>query len=248
MNSTRNRVLLRCRQLPAILLFAWVIAGHALTSGAANINGVENLRYEFSVRALQPAELPKDRSGEWMQFFAPGMASAALGLVAAPMYASGLIVGGIILAPGALIISSMERRTWERMVTALQASDFEQLLLRATEARARTALPPPAPSSPTEPVSVELVVNAYGLARQDPGHLCFIASMDLIASRAGKVWLRDRLIVSPLERSADAPPPQCASNERMAENDGQMVRNTAAIYAEILGIMVVDRLLAQGTK
>ena len=202
-------------------------------------------RYEFSVRAVSAAELPRDTSGEWMLFFGPGLASGALGLAAPPMFASGLVVGGLLLAPGALIFSSMERRTWERAVDALKSTDFERQLLRATEARARRSLPAPAASNDAAPVLVELVVNAYGLASNRPERVCFIASVDLIATHSGNELLRDRLAISPFERSADAPPPQCATMERMAEREGQLVRDTAAIYAEVLAVMTIDRLIAR---
>ncbi len=178
-----------------------------------------------------------------MHFFSRGVASGVLGLAAPPMYASGLIVGGIILAPGALILSSMEQRMWERMVTALKTADFEQALLRATRERANSKLETAAQSGTADLINVELVVNAYGLVRHSPDRLCFIASIDLIANRGGEHWLRDRLIISTRERSPDAPPPQCASHEGMAQNEGQMVRNTAAVYAEVLAAMVIDRLL-----
>jgi len=235
-----------CNHSSAMVLLA-ACALLACTSVAAQAPGKGGniTRYEFSVRTVSAAELPKDSSGEWMQFFGFGLASGALGLAAPPMFASGLVVGGLLLAPGALIISSMDRRDWEQTANALKSTDFERQLLRATEARAKRSLPAPAASSDTAPVLVELVVNAYGLAGSRQKGVCFIASIDLVATHSGNELLRDRMIIAPFERSTDAPPPQCATMERMAEREGQLVRDTAAIYAEVLAVMAIDRLIAR---
>lgn len=235
------------RPLQRVLLAACALAACCNLAAQTLRDDGGITRYEFSVRAVSPAELPKDTSGEWMQFFGFGLASGALGLAAPPMFASGLVVGGLLLAPGALIISSMDRRDWEQTANALKSTDFERQLLRATETRARRSLPAPAASNNTAPVLVELVVNAYGLAGSRQKGVCFIASIDLVATHAGNELLRDRMIIAPFERSTDAPPPQCATMERMAEREGQLVRDTAAIYAEVLAVMAIDRLVA-GSK
>lgn len=199
--------------------------------------------YEFSVRALQPAELPADTSREWMQFFGPGLASGALGMAAPPMYASGLIVGGLLLVPSALIFSDLERKTWERATNALKRVTFESNLLSALSRRARGLLPETAGAT----TRVELVVNGFGLAGARPGHVCFIASADLLVRVDGEVMLRDRLRIEENNTKAghasdDAPPAQCASLERFADQDGQLVRDTAAEYAEVLAAMAIDRI------
>lgn len=197
-------------------------------------------RYTFSVHGLNAVELPKDTSQEWMGFFGPGLASGALGAVAPPMFASGLIVGGLLLAPSAVIISGIERKKWQQVTNALKSISFEPELLRALQARAASVLP-----RGTGPgANVELIVNAYGVVGTRPERACFVASVDLVMVSNGKDVLRDRLIISEADRSADAPPAQCASLDRFAERDGELVRETTAEYSEVLATMAIDRILA----
>lgn len=195
--------------------------------------------YEISVRTIKPAEMPDDTSGEWLEFVGPGVASGALGLAAPPMYASGLVVGGILLAPGALILSNIDRRKWQRVAGALQSVAFEQDLKRAMHLRAAQA----GATDSGEVVSVELVINSYGVdGSMHLDRVCFIASLDLVVNIRQREVLRDRLNISDANRSADAPPPQCASLGRFAENEGQLVRDCATEYVEVLAAMSFDRI------
>ena len=197
-------------------------------------------RYDFSVRTVGPTELPTDTSGEWMAFFGPGVASGALGVVAPPLFASGLVVGALLLAPGALIMAGSERRTWEHVATALKNNAFEAALLDALRLRgAALALDDAGPSA-----HVDVTVNAFGVAGERPERVCFIASADLRVTAAEREVLQDRLIIAETNRSADAPPPQCASLERFATRDAALVNETAAEYVQVLASMVVDRLTA----
>lgn len=195
--------------------------------------------FTFAVRTLTAIELPKDTTREWMNFFAPGVASGALGLAAPPMFASGLIVGGLLLAPGALIVSNIESKKWQQVANALKGIRFEQELLEALRRRATGRLA----ARGGDPVTtIELVVNAYGLTGARPERACFVASVDLLVARAGKEVLRDRLVISEIDRSNEAPPAQCASLDRFAEHDGRLVRDTAAEYSEVLAALAIDRV------
>lgn len=220
---------------------SFLIAGVLLATGAGLHAQTQDKPqgFTFAVRALKPVELPKDTSREWMNFFGPGMASGALGLAAPPMFASGLVVGGLLLAPGALIISNIESRKWQQVANALKSIHFEQDLLDALRRRAAGRLP-----SRSGPVTnIELVVNAYGLTGERPERACFAASVDLRVALSGTEILDDRLVISDTGRSTDAPPAQCASLERFAEHDGQLVRDTAVEYREVLAAMAIDRIV-----
>lgn len=240
--------LISCLQMPRVKA-AWrscalrVLAVVGLTFLSAGLRAEVGERTgccTFSVRAMHPAEMPGDTSREWMQFFWPGMASGALGMAAPPMYASALVVGGLILAPAALVMSGRERQTWQRVTGALGSVAFEQELLQALTRRARGMVPGDAGSA----TSVELIVNAYGLAGARPERLCFIASAVLVVRVAGDERLRDSLSIAESDASADAPPAQCAGLDRFAAQDGQLVRDTAKEYAEVLAVMALDRLQA----
>jgi hypothetical protein len=229
---------MQCRSTPVI---AAVLLAVSLQLAAFDIRAqpTERIgRFEFSVRHVKPAELPGDTSREWLEFFGPGLISGALGMAAPPMYASGLVIGGLILAPGALIISDIERRTWQRVVDALKSADFEHNLLLALQRRAARAFP----AGEGGIASVELMVNGYGLVGARPDRACFIANADLIVRAGRQEFLHDRLSIAEANPSVDAPPAQCSSLDRFAARDGQLVRDTAAEYAEVLAAMVIDRL------
>lgn len=197
-------------------------------------------RYDITVRTLTPAAMPDDTSGEWLEFVGPGIASGALGLAAPPLYASSLVVGAILLAPGAVILSSIDRRKWQRVAGALQGVAFEQDLLRAMRQRATQA---ELATGNGEPVRVALVINHYGVVgSMHLDRVCFVASLDLVVTAQQREVLRDQLNISDENRSADAPPPQCASLGRFAENAGQLVKDAAAEYVEVLAAMSFDRI------
>lgn len=214
----------------AILCLFFATAGFP-TQAADQVDSIQ-----FSVTLLNPAELPPDTSREWLNFLEPGIASGALGVVAPPMYASGLIVGGLLLAPGSVVLSSMEHKKWLRVADALKKIEFKQRLLQALHTRAAREL------SPLPQMRVELAVEAYGVVSKRSDKACFIAIADMTIMQHGKEAIRNRLSITATNRSADAPPVQCASLDRFAGNDGELVRDTAAEYIEILAIMTMDRI------
>ena len=195
--------------------------------------------YIFSVRLVNPVNVPDDSSQETMKLFGPVIGLSALGAVVPPMYAGALIVGGLILAPSVLTLSTVERQRWQAIADALKGLSFEKNLLSALQRRAMGALPPRSGSV----ITVELVVNAYGLVARKPQYACFLAMAELRVAIEGKVLLRDQIVISDLDKTRDAPPAQCASLERFAERDGQLVLDTAAEISEVFAVMSIDRIL-----
>jgi len=194
-------------------------------------------RYEWSVHARAAAERPDDRSAQILSLFAPGLGFAALGLAAPPMYASGLVVGGLLIAPGAVILSGIERRQWERAVSPLLETDFPHAVADALRAR-----PIEQPGSAQVPVDVEVIVNGWGL-HEERGRVCFTVSVDLVVRSMDRNMLNDRLLIREGHGSPDAPPAQCASLERMGEQDGRLVRQAASEAALMIALMSRDRLV-----
>jgi hypothetical protein len=153
------------------------------------------------------------------------------------MYGS-LIVGPLLIAPAVLILSASEQADWRRAVDALKAVQFLEMLSRSVRVRSKNELP----SRDGQKASVNLVVNAYGLAGTRPQGVCFVASVGLSVTVDDLELLHDELSISNNGGSVDAPPPQCASLERMGEHDGRLVVDTVAEYAELFSIMTIDRL------
>jgi hypothetical protein len=229
----------------ALIALAWALIGAASSPRAAEVDAaaggeLSSLagigRFEFSARAASAAEMPKDTSGEWYGIAGAGAMSGALGMMAPPLYASGLIVGGVLLLPGALIMSSYEKRMWKTAVDALSNIDFAGTTSKALQRRARVI-----PRRSGRTAQVEIVIRAFGLVGERPDSICFIADAQLVAAEDGKDVLREAMRIA-RGRASDMPPAQCASMARFAQEDGRLVRDTAAEYAEVLAAAAVARI------
>lgn len=191
---------------------------------------------EWIVRIRSLADLPEDRSAAIMALFAPSLGFGVLGLSAPPMFGAGLVLGGLLLAPGVAMLSTVERRHWESAVKPLLAIDFQDAMVRALRAQGGQAADPEAP-----PVRIEFTVNGWGLSGERDS-VCFVASADVTISAGDRRLLEDRLLIAQARGSPDAPPPQCASLERMGERNARLVRQSAAEAAAVLAVMCLDRL------
>ena len=99
-------------------------------------------RFEVSVRAASEPALPKDPSAEWGVFAGLGAVSGMLGAVAPPFFASGLVVGGVILVPLAMGMAERQRRIMTALSESLQRADFPAAVEAALQRRASMALAP----------------------------------------------------------------------------------------------------------
>lgn len=170
-----------------------------------------------------------------------GTGAAALPIgVAAPPIASAMIVGGAFLIVGSLAIYGTEAHQVEIVAGAVRDADLAFELERALQGRATLTDPtaPPFAEALIVPSSWG-VVSSSGLAA---GRHCFVAVVALAVTRGKERIYEDVLRIAPTEASADAPPPQCASLERFAEDGGRLVRETSRDYAEVLAVMVLERL------
>jgi hypothetical protein len=206
-------------------------AGHAQQPGDSPALAQVG-RFEFSARNANATQLPPDRSGRYFGGTAMGAGGSALGAVVAPMYGAGLMVGGLILVPLGLFLVESERRPWQTVVDALQTIDFPKATLEAMQRRAARALP--ARSGPL--ANAEMVVIAFGLMGR-----CFIVDAEIAVQLDEKEVIRSplRILASAGE---DAPRAQCASLETFAANNGQLLKDTVAEYAEVLAAMAIERI------
>jgi len=153
-------------------------------------------------------------------------------------FSGSLVAGGLILAPFAIGLNTMERRQHERIVAALEQTD----LIEGTRASLAARLP--APASPPA-AALEVIVLAYGLvpkyAGRPAGQLCLTVMAEIVLTAGGHERYRDAVYLEPFHRSADAPPPVCAHMEDFAAKDGAPVRNAALDAAQVLAAIVRQR-------
>lgn len=226
---------MRARLLVALVLLfgpVWLaVAGDAVRAG----------RFELSVRlASEAAGLPRDTPREWDLFVGGGAASGVLGTMAPPFYASGLVVGSVLILSTVLAWSEHERRTWQTLDAALRGVDLPAAVLDAFRRRAPAALQ----DSEGSLVQAELVIRGFGLFGTARDRACLVVDGELAVHADGGELDRYEMRIGPAGSTPDAPPAQCASLERFREEDGQLVTEAAAEYAEVLAALTVRRLAA----
>jgi hypothetical protein len=200
---------------------------------------------ELTIRMATLAEIPKDNYKMWLYFPAEGAGSLALGLVAPPIYASALVVGGVFLMPLGTYGYLHEKGIWDSINGVLSNAEFTRAIDSAMKDRLNAAF-----TEETMPdVKVELIIQAFGLVEYTSVRQhCFVVSADFILSKDETVLKQDHLQITDLNRSEDAPPPQCASLEHFAKNEARLVKDTLAEYAEVLAVMAVDRIPRESAK
>lgn len=196
-------------------------------------------RFEYSVRAASEPALPEDPSAEWGVFAGFGAVSGMLGAVAPPFFASGLIVGGVILVPLVVGMVERQRRILTALSDALHRADFPKAVDAALQRRAAAALPPSAGRT----AKVALTIQAFGLVgRESVDWACMVVATELAVHLDEREVDRATLSIEPARSTRDAPPPQCAYVDRFAEEDGRLVGVAAAEYAEVVAALAVERL------
>ena len=199
---------------------------------------------ELTIRMATPAEIPEDYK-MWISFPAEGAVSLALGLLAPPMFASALVVGGVLLIPLGTYGYLHEKGIWDSINGALSNAEFTRAIDSAMKDRLNAAFAEE--SMPN--VKIEVIIQTFGIVNSSSmlGH-CFVLSANFILSRDNMALKQANLKITDLDRSEDAPPPQCASLEHFAKNEARLVKDTLAEYAEVLAVMAIDRIRRESTK
>lgn len=184
-----------------------------------------------TVTTRTPPAVPQKSSNELLWLLLGGVALAPLGF-AAPVYAGVFVVGSAITVVGSGTGYVTEQAMFSAIGRAVSQADLPAALADTLRGR---ALPVDGQNEPTADGTV--VVQGWGVAGE-----CVVASVELSVSRKGLPFLKDQLNLTIAGRSSDAPPVQCASLSRFADDNGRLVRDTIRDYAEVLAVMVIDRL------
>ncbi len=190
---------------------------------------------ELEVRMATTAELPEEYYKAGLYFLPGGAASAGIGVLAA---SSAMVVGGAIAPLGAYIYLH-EKGIWDPIYEALINAEFTPAIDKAMKDRLNITFA----KERALDVKIDVIIQSFGLvgyALNTPH--CFVVSADFILSRGEMEIRRDLLEISNVNRSKDAPPPQCACLKRFAKNKARLVKDTLAEYAEVLAVMAIDRI------
>jgi hypothetical protein len=168
-----------------------------------------------------------------------GAAAIPIGFVA---LAPGLIVGGPLLALAAAATYGTESGQANTVLRAVEASNFPVALEAALRSRASPSTVEGQPDiAATITVRGWGVVSSSGAARDKH---CYVAAATLTVNRGAEQIYEEPLRLGTGTATEGAPffPLQCATLGRFAEDGGRLVRETMRDYAEVMAVMIVDRL------
>jgi len=159
---------------------------------------------------------------------------------ASPALQATTVTLGALLMPAAMGIEIYGQRQHDAIVRTLRQIDLLTLLREELVRRA-------APVRPGEqPADLTVTVKSYGLApRSTPCPtcpLCVVVDGELVVSRAGTELLKDTIVQGPWRRSADVPPPVCATMDEFSADDGRRLRNAVVDAAQSLAAIAANRL------
>ncbi len=200
---------------------------------------------EVTTRIATMAEIPDRFYKGWGTIIAIGAGGLALGLVASPMFASALVVGGAILIPGGIYGYFSEKGIWDSINEALNNAELTRAIDSAMKARINTAFAEECAPN----VKIEMIIQAFGIDGSSfRERNCFVISADFILSRDSKEVIRDQLRITRANKSTDAPSPQCARLEDFAKNEARLIKDKLGEYADALAVMATDRILRENSK
>ena len=187
------------------------------------------------VTAGPPPNLPESSGKEWLTMMLGGLALAPLGIVAPPLYASAIVVGGALVATGSAAAYGSETVTYGRAARAVQKSNLPAVLSEALQTRSIVDHGLDAAGQAV------VAVPAWGLIGQSRITHCFVAAVDITVSLPNRPAITEQIRLT-LDPTEGVPPVQCASLSRFNEDDGRLIRETVRDYAELLAELITDRL------
>jgi hypothetical protein len=198
---------------------------------------------ELEVRMATVADLPEDVYKDSLYFLSQQASYIPLRFVGtlATTQLSGIGIIGVILGSS---IYFYEKGIWDSYTEALINYEFTRAIDKAIEDRLIITFVKERPPN----VKIDVVIQSFGLVESSFNMACVTVSADFILSRGGMEVKRDHIEISNGNRSKDAPPPQCAHLKRFAENNARLVKDTLTEYAEVMAVMVIDRIPKGNSK
>ncbi len=188
-----------------------------------------------------PARSPDEIDSAWGEMAALGVIVVPLGLVAPPMAAGALVVGGSLLVTLSATGYGIEGGGVSAVARALHEADFPVAVADALRKRGSRLAP-----TGTEPVArATVALEGWGVVSQTgnaSGRHCFVAGVTLSVEREGRPAEIERVDLAADTRTVGTPLAQCASLGKFAAERGRLVRETARDYAELLAVVIGERL------
>ena len=211
-----------------------------------NLGEVDNalrIKPTVEVRMATDSELSSVpgllQAKEEAAYSALGLGSLGLGLIAPPLYASALVVGGVLVVAMSVPMGIISGSQGNTIMEVLKTEDFSALTKKAVIELLDY-------NETTKPNGYKLtiLILTYGFIQKDSGHICFSIDAEIKLQVYGQEKYKDFIYIEPYLRSEDAPPPQCASVGEFTENKGKLAKETIKNFSVILASIVAHRLPA----
>lgn len=201
--------------------------------------------FQLTVRMATSAEIPGDKYKETLFYPAHGATSLTLGVMAPPMYSSALVVSGVILIPLGTFLYTHEKKLYSSINNELTNVSMTSMIAQSIKQRLNAKFK----DNEIPNLNVEVAIEAFGLSKSSSASPeCLFIIGNMIFSKNNVAIKQEYLQITDINKSEDAPPPQCGTLERFGENDAQLVKDTLAEYAEVLAAMVTDRIVKEAKK
>ncbi len=230
----------------AWLLLSLLLTGCAGGAGLHPVSPAETFLYHTAPGPVQVMVIaaPPGSPGEtsnWGQAAVAGAIFVPLGLVAPPMAASGFVVGGGLLLVLSATGQEIEGGGVTTVARALQEADFPGGVADALRKRGARL----APTGRAPIARAVVALEAWGVVSQTgqaSGRHCFMAGMILAMEQEGRSAEITRVDFAAGPRRDGMPLAQCASLGKFAAEGGRLVREAARDYAEVLAVVIGERL------
>jgi hypothetical protein len=190
------------------------------------------------VRMATKSELPPNMSKMASLLAAEGAGALTLGIATTTIFSSALLVGGVFLIPAGTYFYFHEKKVWEAISGTMSNTELTLGISKSIHNRlAKQFTYTNAPK-----LKAEIIVKAFGLVKSGGQH-CLIISADCIFSRNSVEVGRELIKITKINRSEDAPPPQCAHLDRFAKHDAKLLKVHLNECKKVLAAMAVERLV-----
>ena len=190
------------------------------------------------VRMATKSELPPNMCKMSSLLAAEGAGALTLGIAYTTIFSSALVVGGAFLIPAGIYFYFHEKSVWEAISGTMSNTELTLGISESIQNQLATQFT----CTNAPKLKVEIVVQAFGLVKSGFQH-CLIISADCIFSRNSVEVGRELLKITKINRSEDAPPPQCAQLDRFAKHDAKLLKAHLNECKQVLAAMAVQRLV-----
>lgn len=195
----------------------------------------------ITVKLASEAEMADSNYEQWLEFLPAGSGAAAYSaFIPDPR----MILSAIILLPGAMIGYNHDKNIYDTVKNALTTYQLTQTVSERLHKRLNLA----SNENVSQEGLLQIRIHAYGLKGSSLTQYCLPFYAEVIRNVDPDFEQKIEVKISKSSDLKNMPPPQCANLERFSEKDGQLVKDSLAIYAEVLAVIASRLVLQSGTK